>query len=102
MMGKDKRAPLPFKSDYTKTFEKAWARYNRAGRRDMTETAAVMARVLSGQPVPAEYLDHALTGDYAGYRELHIGGDYLLIYRIEHSQHTVVFTDLGTHAELFD
>lgn len=73
-MGKSKCAPLPFRSDYTKTFVKAWERYNKAGRRDMHDTAAIMSLVLSGNPIPAEYSDHALTGDMQGFRELHIGG----------------------------
>lgn len=68
----------------------------------MHETAAVMTMVLSGNPLPAHYDDHALTGNMQGFRELHIGGDYLLIYKVEHGKHLVVFTDLGTHSELFE
>ncbi|HEY2453365.1 MAG TPA: type II toxin-antitoxin system YafQ family toxin [Scandinavium sp.] len=102
MTEKAKRAPLPYRSDYTKSFVKAWKRYNRAGRRDMHQTASVMARILSTQSLPAEYSDHPLSGDMQGYRELHIGGDYLLVYKIDVSKHLVIFTDLGTHAELFE
>ena len=101
-MGKSKRAPLPYRSDYTKTFVKAWERYNKAGRRDMQDTATIMSLVLSGNPIPSEYSDHLLTGDMQGFRELHIGGDYLLVYRIDDKKPLVVFTDLGTHAELFE
>lgn len=101
-MGKSKRAPLPYRSDYTKTFIKAWERYNRAGRRDMHETAAIMSLILSGNSLPAQYNDHALTWDMVGFRELHIGGDYLLVYRVDKDKHLVVFTDIGTHAELFE
>lgn len=43
-MVKSKRTNLPFRSDYTRSFIKAWERYNKAGRRDMNETAAIMAR----------------------------------------------------------
>jgi mRNA interferase YafQ len=102
MTEKAKRAALPYRSDYTKSFVKAWERYNRAGRRDMHQTASVMAHILSAQPLPAEYSDHSLSGDMQGYRELHIGGDYLLVYKIDVSKHLVIFTDLGTHAELFE
>ncbi|MFK3660780.1 MULTISPECIES: type II toxin-antitoxin system YafQ family toxin [Enterobacterales] len=102
MTEKAKRAPLPYRSDYTKTFIKAWERYNKAGRRDMKETASIMSRVLSGQPLPAEYSDHALSGEMQGYRELHIGGDYLLVYKVDEARHLIIFTDLGTHAELFE
>ena len=102
MKVKTKRAQLPYRSDYTKTFIKAWERYNKAGRRDMNETAAIMSLVLSGQPLPEQYSDHALAGDMQGYRELHTGGDYLLVYKIDTSKHLVIFTDLGTHSELFE
>lgn len=101
-MVKNKRTNLPFRSDYTRSFIKAWERYNRAGRRDMNETAAIMAMVLSGNPLPAQYNDHALTGSMQGFRELHIGGDYLLVYKVEYDKHMVVFAELGTHAELFE
>jgi mRNA interferase YafQ len=102
MTEKAKRAALPYRSDYTKSFVKAWERYNRAGRRDMHQATSVMANILSTQPLPAEYSDHPLSGDMQGYRELHIGGDYLLVYKIDVSKHLVIFTDLGTHAELFE
>lgn len=37
----------------------------------------------------------------AGARELHIGGDFLLIYRLDEAQNLVTFIDIGTHSELF-
>ena len=30
-------------------------------------------------PLPPEWLDHPLTGDWLGHRECHVGGDFLLI-----------------------
>lgn len=68
----------------------------------MHETAAIMSMVLSGNPLSAQYSDHALAGDMFGFRELHLGGDYLLVYRVDEAKHLVVFADLGTHAELFE
>lgn len=46
-----------------------------------------------------KYRDHALTGNYVGYRECHIKNDYLLIYFIEREK--IIFTRLGTHSDLF-
>jgi len=39
-----------------------------------------------------------------GYRESHIGGDFLLAYKIDDSRKVglVVFVRAGTHAELFE
>lgn len=50
------------------------------------------------------WLDHPLKGDWDGYRECHVGGDFLLIYRIADSSRggLVVFIRAGTHAELFE
>ncbi|EAW1321383.1 type II toxin-antitoxin system YafQ family toxin [Salmonella enterica subsp. diarizonae] len=49
-----------------------------------------------------QYRDHELTGEWAGFRELHIGGDFLLVYRVDEKNEIIYFTDLGTHAELFE
>ncbi|WP_409429796.1 type II toxin-antitoxin system RelE/ParE family toxin [Kosakonia sp.] len=35
-----------------------------------------------------------------GFRELHLGGDDLLVYRVDDNQHLVVLTDRGTHGGL--
>jgi mRNA interferase YafQ len=68
----------------------------------MNAAVVVMNLVTNRQPLPPEYLDHALTGEWSGFRELHIGGDFLLIYRIDIEKDIVIFTDLDTHAELFE
>ncbi len=43
-------------------------------------------------PLGQEWFDHALSGNWAGYCECHIGGDFLLIYRVDdRRQHGLVF-----------
>jgi len=51
-----------------------------------------------------EWLDHPLGGDWDGHRECHIGGDFLLAYKlVDSAKHgLVVFVRAGTHAELFE
>lgn len=51
----------------------------------------------------AEWRDHPLKGDKSGSRECHIGGDFLLIYRIDDDEAPgmAVFARAGTHSELF-
>lgn len=96
---KQKRAALPKRVAYTTEFKKSWERYNRAGRRDMNAAREVMALLFLGDPLPAEYLDHELKGDWDGSRECHIGGDFLLVY--QDNGVLITFVDLGTHSELF-
>ena len=50
--------------------------------------------------LPPEAVDHKLTGDWTGFRECHISGDLLLIYRVFNNQ--VELIRIGTHTQLFD
>ena len=64
---------------------------------------AMTLLIANDGPPPPEWLDHPLTGDWAGHRECHIGGDLLLIYSLDDSGKSglVVFVRSGTHSELF-
>ena len=46
--------------------------------------------------------DHALTGDWMGYRECHIQPDWLLIYKVHESDLILLLMRTGTHADLFE
>jgi mRNA interferase YafQ len=96
----DKRAPLPLTSDYTRQFVKDWTRLSATGRYDMGRLKQVMLLLIAQDaPLGAEWLDHPLRGDWRDHRECHVGGDFLLIYRVEGQQ--IIFVRTGTHAELF-
>ena len=100
----NKRTLLPRATDYTKTFLKDWERLLHSGRYDMNKLKeAMMLLTANDAPLPPEWLDHSLTGNWQGYRECHIGGDFLLIYKLVESSKfsMIVFTRAGTHAELF-
>ena len=60
----------------------------------------VVARLLADQALPENNRDHALSGDWAGYRECHIKPDLLLIYRKPDAD-TLRLARLGSHSELF-
>jgi mRNA interferase YafQ len=95
-----KRAELPRTSDYAKTFKKDWTRLAHSGRYDLNRLKQAMLLLIANDgPLPPEWLDYALKGDWSDHRECHIGGDFLLIYREETD--CIIFVRAGTHAELF-
>jgi mRNA interferase YafQ len=99
-----KRASLPRICDYTKTFLKDWRRLSHSGRYDLQRLKQLMMLLVANEgPLPPEWLDHALLGEWAKHRECHVGGDFLLIYTLDDSATpgVVVFTRIGTHADLF-
>ncbi len=101
----DKRALLPRASDRTKTFVKDWTRLTHSGRFDMKRLKeAMLLLVANDAPLEPQWLDHALVGEWADHRECHIGGDFLLIYRLQGSgaSEQIVFVRAGSHADLFE
>ena len=62
---------------------------------------AVIDILLEEKPLDEKYRDHALTGNYNGFRECHILPDWLLIYRVEQDELVLVAARTGTHSDLF-
>lgn len=68
----------------------------------MHNAVAIMDLIFKNQMIPEQYCDHELQGsEWDGARELHIGGDFLLIYEVDDAKSLVTFIRLGTHSELF-
>ena len=70
-------------------------------RMDLELLDAVVTRLASGEALDEKHSDHALTGNYAGFRECHIKPDWLLIYRINGRELYLFLSRTGTHSDLF-
>jgi len=55
--------------------------------------------LLKEEPLPLEARDHSLAGGYNAYREFHVSGDLLVVYKIENT--TLQLIRIGTHSQLF-
>lgn len=62
-------------SQFKKDFKKAKKR-----DLDLSELQAVLDKLCAEEPLEKRHRDHALSGDYIGFRECHIRPDWLLIY----------------------
>jgi mRNA interferase YafQ len=62
----------------------------------------VLGELVNERPLPEKYRDHALTGNYTGFRACHIQPDWLLIYTIEKDTLTLTLTRTGTHSDLLE
>ncbi|MBK6863853.1 MAG: type II toxin-antitoxin system YafQ family toxin [Ideonella sp.] len=100
-----KRAVLPRSADRTKAFVKDWTRLSHSGRYDMKRLKqAMLLLVAHDEPLGPEWLDHPLVGEWSDHRECHVGGDFLLIYRLSGTGEgeQVIFVRAGTHSDLFE
>jgi mRNA interferase YafQ len=68
--------------------------------KDMGKLKLALSRLIEGSPLPREYGDHPLRGNWSGCRDLHIEPDWVLIYRLDGD--TVRFERTGRHTDLFD
>lgn len=61
----------------------------------------VIEQLANHLTLESKYRDHALTGNYSGYRECHIEPDWLLVYTVKNDILTLVLYRIGSHSELF-
>lgn len=60
----------------------------------------IVALLEVGEVIPKEYRPHLLKGNYNGYWECHIKGDFLLIW-CDADNDIIWLHRLGSHSELF-
>ena len=68
---------------------------------DLNLLDAVVSTIAEQRPLPEKNRDHALSGDYIGFRECHILPDWLLVYRVDGNDLILFLSRTGTHSDLF-
>ena len=68
---------------------------------DVTLLDDVVDLLRQGKQLDEKYRDHALVGNFAGFRECHIKPDWLLVYLIENDVLTLTLVDTGSHSDIF-
>lgn len=68
--------------------------------KDMGKLRTLITLLIEGQPLPKEYKDHPLKGEWIGVRDAHLEPDWLLLYRVDSDDLHLVRT--GTHVDLFN
>lgn len=81
-----------FKKDYKIAFKR---------HLDIDLLDDIIRSLSCGEALPEKNKDHALSGNWEGYRECHILPDWLLIYRTEKDLLILTLTRTGTHSDLF-
>lgn len=69
---------------------------------DISLLEGIIAKLALGESLPEKNRDHALSGNWNGYRECHILPDWLLIYKLEDNVLILTLARTGTHSNLFN
>jgi mRNA interferase YafQ len=67
---------------------------------DIDKLEEVVDLLANGITLSSKNRDHALTGDYKGYRECHITPDWLLVYQQREDAVVLYLFRTGTHSDL--
>lgn len=67
---------------------------------DLGKLETVIDLLQAEQPLPQQYKDHALSGNWNHYRECHIEPDWLLVYKINKGELVLVLARTGTHSDV--
>lgn len=80
-----------FKRDMRTILRRGW---------DIAPLQEIVEMLQMGAELPERCRDHPLHGGWADYRDCHIKGDWVLIYRISKEQGTLRLVRTGTHVDL--
>ncbi len=90
---------MMFALDYSSQFKKDFKKILKKPISDVLEVGNVVSSLQREEALDDKYVDHALSGDWAGFRDCHIKPDLVLIYRV--FEGTLQLARLGSHSELF-
>lgn len=89
-----------YKVKPTTKFQKDLKKVQKRGY-DISLLTEIIKKLANGEQLPEKNRDHALSGNYSGYRECHIQPDWLLIYEIDNGDLYLYLTRTGSHSDLF-
>jgi len=91
--------PPPLILETTPQYDRDLKRQEKRGK-SMEKLRAVVDALRTHQPLPRSHRDHALKGDWDGFRECHVGGegDWLLVY-VRQAGKLILFRT-GKHEEI--
>lgn len=85
---------------YHTLFKKDFNRIKKRGY-DISRLEKIVELLANEVPLPEQFKDHNLSGNYNGFRECHIAPDWLLIYQVNNNELVLVLSRTGSHSDLF-
>lgn len=84
----------------TNKFVKQYRKMLNQGK-DNDKIDKIMAKLINEERLEEKHNEHKLKGNWKGFNECHIETDWLLVYRIDEKNNTIIFEGTGSHSELF-
>jgi mRNA interferase YafQ len=89
--------PPPLDPKPTTKFKQDVERQKKRGK-DTAKFRAIIESLCHHRPLDPKHREHALTGDWKGWRDCHVEPDWVLIYKRDGG--TLILGRTGTHSDL--
>ncbi|MCL2078906.1 MAG: type II toxin-antitoxin system YafQ family toxin [Oscillospiraceae bacterium] len=87
---------IQYSAQYRRDYKKA----KKQGK-NISLLREVIELLANDEPLPEKHCDHALQGNWNGYRECHITPNWLLVYRkTDNGELLLIMARLASHSEL--
>jgi mRNA interferase YafQ len=83
--------------DFTNQFKKD-LRLLEKRHYDLDELFDIVVKIIGEEPLPERCREHHLHGDFEGFTDCHVKGDWVILYYFD--ENGVIFSRTGTHADL--
>ena len=90
---------MKYQLDFTTAFSRDLKKVKKRGY-DLARLESVVNTLQAGELLAPNFRDHALSGNWIGFRECHVQPDWLLIYRVYEDRLLLVLTRTGSHSDL--
>lgn len=85
--------------EYSTQFKRDFKKIIKMPIPDIIEVGHVISTLQKDESLAEKYSDHALSGDWLGYRDCHVKPDLVLIYKV--ASKILKLARIGSHNELF-
>ena len=85
--------------NYSSQFKKDFKKITKLPIPEIIEVGNVISTLQKGLTLESNYVDHALVGNWQGFRDCHIKPDLVLIYRIHEAY--LQLARIGPHNDVF-
>ena len=85
----------------TTSYKKSLKKVSKWQGFDRGELDRVVDILAAGNALSKSHKDHSLSGNLKEFRECHIRGDLLLVYKIEKKRLILILANIGDHHSLF-
>ncbi len=91
---------MKYTINYSSRFKKSYKLCKRRGL-NIANFETVVSLLAETGTLPAKYRPHILSGKYAGIWECHIEPNWLLLWKQNDTELTLLLLDTGTHSDVF-